>query len=193
MFTASLASMQCDSPLTIKDGGHALSVMRPRIHAQVPSAAVADMQSEPTYGMRMRNADEQRKAWGIYFAALREATGLSQKAFGERISVDPATVWRYENGRQKPESTEVPERIHAAFGIPLDEVMAAAGLKPDFVAPTTPSNVVDVEIERVRRSGLSRRIQKQLEDHIERERQRDLERRMAQTEFMIRNAGGKVG
>lgn len=146
------------------------------------------------YGVRMRNAAEQRRTWGDYISALRAATGLSRADFAEKLGdTDGSTIWRWETFKQKPESTDKPERISKAFRVPLTEVLTAASLHPDGDLPAQPTRQdVDEEIERIRRSGLSRRVQEQLIEHVLRERQRDEQRRMEQTDFMIRQAGGKV-
>jgi DNA-binding transcriptional regulator YiaG len=44
-----------------------------------------------------------------YIKSLREAMGLTQQQFGERIGVDKMTVWRWEQGRVEPN----PEAVKA--------------------------------------------------------------------------------
>lgn len=83
--------------------------------------------------MRVRNtsASGHRQTWANYVQSLREATGLSRPQLAKRLGVDPATVWRWETGKQKPESPAVPEALAELFRLDLDEVLAAAGLRRD--------------------------------------------------------------
>lgn len=91
--------------------------------------------------MRVRNtpAEGPHVTWARYVQALREATGLSRPALAKRLNVDPATVWRWETGKQKPESPAVPQAIAELFKLDLDEVLTAAGLRMDRPAVAKPA------------------------------------------------------
>lgn len=142
----------------------------------------------------MRKPEEQRQIWGDYIAKLRRATGLSREDFAAKLgdNTDGSTIWRWETYKQKPNSLDKPERIAKAYGVPVEEVVAAAGLRPDGTVPIEPTRAEDPEIDRIRRSGLSKRVQDQLIGHVMRERERDEQRRMDLTEVLIRQAGGKI-
>lgn len=98
----------------------------------------------------MRNTSELRAVWAEYVRRLRDATGISRPELARRLSVDPATVWRWETQKQKPESPDIPQAIARLFGLDVDEVLAAAGLKPESAAPAEPTLELDEEIELVR-------------------------------------------
>lgn len=91
--------------------------------------------------MRVRNtsAEGPHQTWAKYVKAIREATGLSRPAMAKRLNVDPATVWRWETGKQKPESPAVPQAIAELFGLDLDDVLTAAGLRLGGAPVATPA------------------------------------------------------
>lgn len=186
--------MQHDDGCSLAEREDHVVPLRARNHAVAQYHGLALAQQLLPYGVRMRNAAEQRKTWGTYVSTLRDALGLSRQEFADKIgNTDAATVWRWETFKTKPESTDKPERISTAFRVPLDEVLTAASLRPDGEVPAEPTRQdIDEEIERIRRSGLSKRVQEQLVQHVLQERQRDEQRRREQTDFMIKQAGGKV-
>lgn len=96
--------------------------------------------------MRVRNtpADDPRQTWANYVRALLTATGLSGPQLAKRLGVNAATVWRWETGRQKPESPEVPEALAELFALDVDEVLTAAGLRRDRAA-AKPEPVVPLD------------------------------------------------
>jgi transcriptional regulator with XRE-family HTH domain len=143
----------------------------------------------------MRNTPaEQRRVWATYVKALRAATGMSGRALADRLGTNPATIWRWETAKTKPESPAVPERIAELFRLDLDEVLTAAGLKPATEeAPTEPTREPDPEVEEIQRSGLPDRIKKELIEHILSQRERDEAARMENLRRMIRLAGGRTG
>lgn len=146
-----------------------------------------------TYLVRVRNTPEgQRQAWAAYIKALRGATGMSTRALADRLGVDPATVWRWETAKTKPESTAVPERIAELFKVSLDEVLTAAGLKPTVDPAPEPTIEPDPEIDAILRSGLPRRIQDELVAFVEQQREQDRQRRLETLHRTIRLAGGRV-
>ena len=53
-----------------------------------------------------------------YIKSLREALGLTQQQFGERIGVDKMTVWRWEQGRvgPNPEAVKAIEALRREAG-----------------------------------------------------------------------------
>lgn len=142
----------------------------------------------------MRNGpDRRRQTWAAYIKAIREATGLSRAEMARRLDVDPSTIWRWETGRQKPESPDIPQHVAELFALDLDEVLAAAGLKPAVDPPTEPTREPDPEVEEIQRSGLPDRIKKELIEHILSQRERDEAARMENLRRMIRLAGGRTG
>ncbi|MGC1214129.1 MAG: helix-turn-helix transcriptional regulator [Micromonospora sp.] len=88
--------------------------------------------------MRNTPAEGPHQTWARYVQAIREATGLSRPAMAKRLDVSPATVWRWETGKQKPESPAVPQVIAELFGLDLDEVLTAAGLRTGAAVPRKP-------------------------------------------------------
>ncbi len=143
----------------------------------------------------MRNTpEEQRQAWAAYVTSLRRATGMGRKPFAERLGTDPATIWRWENARTKPEAPEVPEKIAALFGLDLDEVLVAAGLKsPVADLPTEPTRERDEEIEEILVADLPQRIKQELIEAVLAERERDKERRMEMIQRLIRAERRRAG
>lgn len=97
----------------------------------------------------MRNSPDRRQVWADYVRRLRDATGLSRPALAQRLGIDPATVWRWESAKQKPESPDIPLKIAELFRIDVDEVLGAAGLKPN-VEFAVPEPEFDEELELVR-------------------------------------------
>lgn len=110
---------------------------------------------KPLYPVRVRNtpADRPRLTWAKYMQALREATGLSRPAMARRLNIDPATIWRWETGKQKPESPAVPQAIADLFGLDLDDVLTAAGLRLDRppAAKPTPEPTLDPDLQIIMR------------------------------------------
>jgi transcriptional regulator with XRE-family HTH domain len=152
------------------------------------------MHQSTTYLVRMRNPPaDQRAGWAAYITALRTAVGLSRAKLAERLGVDPATVWRWETKRQRPESPVVPEKIAELFKVDLDEVLVAAGLKPAAEVPTEPTREdIDEELEMILRAKLPERVKLELLQMLERDREADRERRKDRYRTMIRLAGGQV-
>lgn len=144
------------------------------------------------YDVRMRNASEVRQSWASYITALRRTTGVSRAELARRLDVDPTTIWRWETAKQKPESTAIPEALAQLFRLDLDEVLSAAGFRPDQELPAEPTTERDPEIEAILNSGLPGRIQKELIEFVEHEREQDEQRRLERLRRSIRLAGGKV-
>lgn len=114
----------------------------------------ATTQQADPYSLRMRNPPnpvDRREVWATYVRKLREATGISRPELARRLAVDPATVWRWETRKQKPEAPDIPQAIARLFGLDVEEVLAAAGLKAGAEPPPAPTpEIVDREIEMVR-------------------------------------------
>lgn len=85
------------------------------------------------YGLRMRNTEGG--TWATLVKRMRAATGMTGAELARRLDVDRATIWRWEAGRQKPESAELIKAFADIFGLELDDALAAAGLRPAGVEP----------------------------------------------------------
>jgi transcriptional regulator with XRE-family HTH domain len=55
---------------------------------------------------------------------------MTQRALSEKADVARETIWRWETGKQVPESVETVKLVALALGIDLDRALAAAGLHP---------------------------------------------------------------
>ncbi|MGW9196100.1 helix-turn-helix domain-containing protein [Micromonospora chersina] len=98
--------------------------------------------------MRNTSTNDPHETWANYVRALREATGLSRPQLAKRLVVDPATVWRWETGKQKPDGPAVPEALAEMFKLDLDEVLAAAGLRRDRpAAKPAPALPMDPDVQ----------------------------------------------
>lgn len=100
--------------------------------------------------MHVRNTTrDPRSAWATFAKAARTQRRMSQSELARRIGVERTTVWRWETGRQRPESADIVARFADALEIDLDEALAAAGLRPDITPPTEPTREPDEEIDLV--------------------------------------------
>jgi transcriptional regulator with XRE-family HTH domain len=131
----------------------------------------------------------ERVTWGEYVLKVREATGLVRQEFARRIGVNPATVWRWETKGQRPESVEAPQAMAQVFALDLDEVLAAAGMRPD-VEPSEPTHERDEEVELIRSAPVSERMKKRMLARLEELREQDKQRRMNDIGFILDQAGG---
>lgn len=127
-------------------------VLRVRNRRGPQPSQPATTQYRTPYPLRVRNGpEERREIWATYIARLREATGISRPELARRLGVDPATVWRWESRKQKPESPDIPQAIAELFGIEVNEVLAAAGLSVDGPeVPAEPAPAFDRVLERIR-------------------------------------------
>lgn len=116
---------------------------------------------------------------------LRTSTGMSRPELARRLSVDPTTVWRWETGRQKPESTAVPEALAALFRLDLDEVLAAAGLRPDPPAVVEPPEERDEEMELILTAKVNERMKMRMIERLLELRERDKQRRMEDIRYIL--------
>lgn len=97
----------------------------------------------------MRNTSgPQRGNWATYARTARETAGLNKAALARRLGVDRATIHRWETGQTRPEDAGLVQAFAAIFGLDLDEVLSAAGLRPSDAAEMPPA--LDAEIELVR-------------------------------------------
>lgn len=105
------------------------------------------------YRVRVRNTPaEQRGTWATFAKAARTGARMSQSELARRLNVERTTVWRWETGKQKPESADMVAAFARILDIDLDEALAAAGLRPGVTAPAEPTREVDEEIDLVRRN-----------------------------------------
>lgn len=73
--------------------------------------------------------------WATLVKRVREAAGMSGAELARRLDVDRATIWRWEVGRQKPESPDLIKAFATLFGLDIDEVLRIAGLRPSDDEP----------------------------------------------------------
>jgi transcriptional regulator with XRE-family HTH domain len=76
----------------------------------------------------MRNA--AGGTWATLVKRMRATTGMTGAELARRLDVDRATIWRWEAGRQKPESANLIKAFADLFGLDVDDALAAAGLRP---------------------------------------------------------------
>lgn len=71
---------------------------------------------------------------GHQFKDLRNKTGLSQKAFAERIGTTQQNISNYENGLTEP-SLDCLKRIASEFSVSLDELLLgkSAGIEQEIL------------------------------------------------------------
>ncbi|HTF11564.1 MAG TPA: helix-turn-helix domain-containing protein [Asanoa sp.] len=127
----------------------------------------------------------------------RERTGLNQSELARRLETDRTTVWRWENGRQKPEDPEIVVAFARETSVDLGEALAAAGLVPNVVPPTEPSRQPDEERDLILSSNTTpamkarmllrlEELRRQDEERIEELRRLDKQRRLETIRFMLR-------
>jgi len=80
------------------------------------------------YGLRMRNTEGG--TWATLVKKMRAATGMAGAELARRLDVDRATIWRWEAGRQKPESADLIKTFADLFAIDIEDALTAAGLRP---------------------------------------------------------------
>lgn len=102
------------------------------------------------YRVRVRNTPgEQRNTWASFAKAARENGRMGQSELARRLDVERTTVWRWETGKQKPESADAVAAFARVLDVDLDEALAAAGLRPGATPPTEPTREPDEEIDLV--------------------------------------------
>jgi transcriptional regulator with XRE-family HTH domain len=70
----------------------------------------------------------ERDDWATFVARERKAAKMSQQALATLVGVARETVWRWETGKQKPESVELVEKVAAVLKVDPRLALAAAGL-----------------------------------------------------------------
>lgn len=141
--------------------------------------------------MRVRNTGSaSRGDWATFAKAAREGAddgrGISQSELARRMEIDRVTLWRWENGKQKPENADVVARFARATGVQTDEALAAAGLRPGEPVPTEPTRDYDEEIEFVRsHPDLTARQKLRLLEMIADRRARERQQALEDTQRMI--------
>ncbi len=141
------------------------------------------------YPLRVRNdGSDRRQTWAEYVAKLRKATRLSRPKFAERLGVDPTTVWRWEVKGQRPESSEVPELIALTFGLDVDDVLTAAGLKPSGDRAPEPPQPPDEEVELILAQKVDEDTKQAMLERLFQLRERDKQRRIEEIQFLVEQA-----
>src|SRR5262245_24423 len=96
------------------------------------------------YGLRMRNASSG--SWATLVRRMREATGMSGAELARRLDVDRATIWRWENGKQKPERADIVKAFADIFAIDMEDALRAAGLRPSGEPIERPQPPMDPDV-----------------------------------------------
>jgi len=118
---------------------------------------------------------------------------MSQSELARQLKVDRVTVWRWENGQQRPEDAGVVARFAAILCLDEEEALAAAGLRPGVAAPTEPTRERDEELEEILVADLPQRIKQELIEAVLAEREHDKERRMQMIQRLIRAERRRAG
>lgn len=101
--------------------------------------------------MHVRNISEDARGhWATYVRAVRESLGLNKSAFAAKVGKDRGTIHRWEIGRNSPEDPDVVAQVAAVGGRPVDEALAAAGLRPGTPPPPPPTPPPDPELDLIR-------------------------------------------
>ena len=136
--------------------------------------------------MRVRNtSDDRRGTWATFAKAARDGARMSQSELARRLNVERTTVWRWETGKQKPESADMVAAFAAVLGIDTDEALAAAGLRPGTPAPAEPTRERDEELELILAASVSDRMKQRMIERLYELRERDKQRRMEEIRFII--------
>lgn len=73
---------------------------------------------------------------------------MTKVDLARRLGVDRMTVTRWEDGKNRPDSLDVVQRLADLFAIELDTALAAAGLRPAEVVPR-PEVPLDPDVQRL--------------------------------------------
>lgn len=124
--------------------------------------------------------------WAAYAKQARGAAvpQLSQSELARRLQTDRTTIWRWENGKQKPDSRDIVVRFADEVGVPRDEALAAAGLHPDLAPPPAPT--LDEEVELILSADIDEDTRRAALEQLHRMRLRDRDRRMEDIKFFLR-------
>lgn len=129
--------------------------------------------------LRMRDTDKAgRGTWAAYVRHCREDILMVSKAeLGRLLSVDRGTVHRWEIGANRTEDPEIVVKLAQLAKRPVDEALAAAGLRPG-APPPEPTRPPDPELDAIRESRLSPERKKQLIEWVLMRRARDEQARL---------------
>ncbi len=97
-----------------------------------------------TYRLRMRNTEGG--TWATLVKRMRAATGMTGAELARRLEVDRATIWRWEAGRQKPESPDLVKAFADLFAIDVENALKAAGLRPTAETPAVDHVPTDPDV-----------------------------------------------
>lgn len=137
-----------------------------------------------SYGVRVRNTTEpQRSTWARFAKAARGK--MSQSELARQLQVDRATIYRWENGQQRPERADTVARFARITGIDVDEALAAAGLKPDVEALAEPTPMIDEEEALIMAAPVDDALKQMMLDQLHERRDRERAQRIADFKTMI--------
>lgn len=88
----------------------------------------------------------RRDTWAALVASVREAAGMSKVELARRLGVDRATISRWEQGLNRPEHPDIVARFAELFALDLDDVLAAAGLRPAVQRPPRQEPPMDPDV-----------------------------------------------
>lgn len=97
-----------------------------------------------SYRLRMRNAGSG--TWATLVKQMRAAARMSGAELARRLDVDRATIWRWEAGRQKPESPDLIKAFADLFGLDVEDALKAAGLRPSGEDPPVHREPTDPDV-----------------------------------------------
>jgi transcriptional regulator with XRE-family HTH domain len=136
------------------------------------------------YALRVRNTDP-RQVWAAYLKRLMAAAGIKGPDLAQRLGIHPSTVWRWETGKQKPESPAAPEAIAELFKLDPAEVLAAAGLASTVEPTTEPTREVDEEIDLIMTAPVDDATRRRMLERLHYLREQDKQRRMEDIRFHL--------
>ena len=143
------------------------------------------------YRVRVRNTDDGPRNttgadnWPAYAKRAREAAvpKVTQSELARRMETDRSTVWRWEHGRQKPDTPDIVVRFADVLGLDREEALAAAGFRPDLAPPVSPK--LDEEVELVLAAKVDEDTRREALEQLYRMQIRDRKRRMEDIEEFI--------
>lgn len=97
--------------------------------------------------MRKRRAkDVERGDWAEFVRRIERDTGLTSGTLGPMCGTIKETWWRWKTGKQRPIDPDRLAMVAAAFEIPLDKVMWAAGLVPTATPEPPPLSRIELRL-----------------------------------------------
>jgi transcriptional regulator with XRE-family HTH domain len=78
------------------------------------------------------------QSWAALVTSGRSAAGLTKVDLARRIGISRNTLFRWEQGDNRPEDAGVVERTAAVLGLDLDDALIAAGLMPAAIRNPRP-------------------------------------------------------